>query len=85
MRQALASAVPPPRKPYPQRPRPPIDRYAGVIDGWLLADKQVPRKQWHAARRIWQRLVRALLKVWLFVLRLWCLDRAFHVAFATQA
>jgi transposase len=57
VRQALGSAVPPPRKPYPQRPRPAIDPYADVIDGWLLADMKVPRKQRHTARRVWQRLV----------------------------
>jgi hypothetical protein len=28
-----------------------------VIDGWLLADREVPRKQRHTARRVWQRLV----------------------------
>jgi hypothetical protein len=28
-----------------------------VIDGWLLADTDVPRKQRHTARRVWQRLV----------------------------
>jgi hypothetical protein len=27
VRQALALAMPPPRKPYPQRPRPAIDAY----------------------------------------------------------
>ncbi len=139
VRQALESAVPPPRKPYPQRPRPAIDDYAGLIDVWLLADREVPRKQRHTARRVWQRLVAehgaacsevsvsryvarrraelgldrvevsvpqshapgaeaevdfgefhaviagVLLKVWLFVLRLSCSGRAFHVAFATQA
>jgi transposase len=57
VRQALESAVPPPRRPYPPRPRPAIDAYAAVIDGWLLADKEVPRKQRHTARRVWQRLV----------------------------
>jgi transposase len=57
VRQALESAVPPPRRPYPQRPRPAIDAYAAVIDGWLLADRDVPRKQRHTARRVWQRLV----------------------------
>ncbi len=57
VRQALASAVPPPRKAYSRRPRPAIDPYAQVIDGWLLADREVPRKQRHTARRIWQRLV----------------------------
>ena len=28
-----------------------------VIDGWLLADREAPRKQRHTARRVWQRLV----------------------------
>jgi transposase len=139
VRQALASAVPPPRKEYPQRPRPAVDAYADVIDSWLMADRLVPRKQRHTARRVWQRLVAehgatcsegtvsryvarrraelgldrvevavpqshppgdeaevdfgefyaviagAMLKLWLFVLRLSCSGRAFHVAFATQA
>jgi transposase len=139
VRQAIDNAVPPPRRPYPQRPRPAIDAYAAVVDGWLLADRQVPRKQRHTARRVWQRLVAehgaglsevtvsryvarrkaelgldrlevsvpqqhlpgaeaevdfgefyamiagTLLKLWLFVLRLSCSGRAFHVAFATQA
>ena len=57
VRQALGRAVPPPRKAYPPRPRPAIDPYVQVIDGWLVADKDVPRKQRHTARRVWQRLV----------------------------
>jgi len=139
VRQALKSAVPPPRRPYAQRPRPAIGPYARVIDGWLLADREVPHKQRHTARRVWQRLVAehgasvsevtvsryvarrraelglqhvevavpqahlpgaeaevdfgefhamvagVLVKLWLFVLRLSCSGRAFHVAFATQA
>jgi transposase len=139
VRQALASALPPPRKPYPPRARPAIGRYAAVIDEWLLADRDVPPKQRHTARRIWQRLVAeheaglaevtvsryvarrraelgldkvqvtvpqshepgaeaevdfgefyaqvagVLLKLWMFVMRLCCSGRAFHVAFATQA
>ncbi len=38
---------------------PPGDRSRGstVIDAWLVADKDAPRKQRHTARRIWQRLV----------------------------
>ncbi len=49
--------MPPPRKPYPPRPRPAIDAYALIVDGWLLADVAAPRKQRHTARRVWQRLV----------------------------
>ncbi len=56
VREALASAVPPPRKPYARRVRPAIDAWAEVIDGWLIADGELPRKQRHTARRIWQRL-----------------------------
>ena len=139
VRQALASAVPPPRKAYPPRPRPAIGAYAAVIDAWLLADQDAPRKQRHTARRVWQRLVAehgavlaevtvsryvagrraelgldrvevavpqahlpgaeaevdfgefhatvagVLVKLWMFVMRLSCSGRAFHVAFATQA
>ena len=57
VRQALASAVPPPRKSYPRRPRPAIEAYVEVIDEWLVKDREVPRKQRHTARRVWQRLV----------------------------
>jgi transposase len=139
VRQALASAVPPPRQAYPPRPRPAIGPYMQVIDKWLVADREVPRKQRHTARRIWQRLAAehgatlaevtvsryvarrraelgldkvqvmvpqdhapgaeaevdfgefhavvagVLLKLWMFVMRLSCSGRAFHVAFATQA
>src|SRR5258707_8489692 len=57
VRQALASATPPPRKEYARRFRPAMDAWAEVIDGWLVADQELPRKQRHTARRIWQRLV----------------------------
>ncbi|MHB1490844.1 MAG: IS21 family transposase [Cellulomonas sp.] len=57
VRQALASAVPPPRKVYSRRPMPAIDPFVEVIDSWLLADREVPPKQRHTARRVWQRLV----------------------------
>jgi transposase len=139
VRQALASAVPPPRRPHPKRSCPAIGPFAEVIDSWLLADREMPRKQRHTARRIWQRLVAehgaslaevtvsryvarrraelgldrvevalpqahlpgaeaecdfaefhamiagALIKLWMFVMRLSCSGRAFHAAFATHA
>ena len=57
VRQALVSPVPPPRRVYPSRPRPAIDPWVEVIDGWLVGDQGVTRKQRHTARRVWQRLV----------------------------
>src|SRR5664280_2948476 len=57
VRQALASALPPPRKEYVARSRPAIDPWTDVIDAWLIADQDVHRKQRHTARRVWQRLV----------------------------
>jgi hypothetical protein len=36
-----------------------IREFVTVIDGWLIADKEAPRKQRHTARRVWQRLVAA--------------------------
>jgi transposase len=56
VRQALADAVPPPRK-VPVRSAPVTGPYVDLVRGWLLADRDVPRKQRHTARRIWQRLV----------------------------
>ncbi len=56
VRQALESAVPPPRQPYP-RTKPAIGAHAEVIRRWLTEDQDAPRKQRHTARRIWERLV----------------------------
>ena len=36
---------------------PAIGPWTEVIDGWLIEDKDAPRKQRHTARRVWQRLV----------------------------
>ncbi len=57
VRQALASAVPPARKPAPPRPAPALDPWKPTIEQWLEQDKTAPRKQRHTARRVWQRLV----------------------------
>lgn len=56
VRQALRSAVPPPKRPPRCRPAPRLGPFKAVIDEWLAADQEAPRKQRHTARRVWQRL-----------------------------
>ena len=57
MRQALAAARPPERARPAHRPAPALGPHHALIDDWLAADREAPRKQRHTARRIWQRLV----------------------------
>ena len=57
VRQALASAVPPVKRAPVSRPAPKLGAYQELIESWLEADLQAPRKQRHTARRVWQRLV----------------------------
>ena len=56
VRQALASAVPPPRK-IPARTSPRLAPFAAAVDGMLRADLDAPKKQRHTARRVLARLV----------------------------
>lgn len=39
------------------QPFPILEKYLPVIDGWLIADKDRPKKQRHTARRVYNRLV----------------------------
>ncbi len=57
VRQALVSALPPPRKRPGGRPAPKLGPYRALIDEWLVADREAPRKQRHTAKRVWQRLL----------------------------
>ena len=56
VRKMLAYSVPPGyrRQDPPRRPR--LEPFTGVIDAILEADRQVPRKQRHTAKRIFERL-----------------------------
>jgi transposase len=56
VRQALRSALPPPRA-VPRRTSPVMGPWIGLVREWLLADRDAPRKQRHTARRVWERLV----------------------------
>lgn len=48
--------VPAKRAPV-SRPAPKLGEYRELIDEWLLADREAPRKQRHTAKRVWRRLV----------------------------
>ena len=56
VRQALGDATPPQRR-RPARVAPALGPYKAVVRGWLVEDRDAPRKQRHTARRVWQRLV----------------------------
>ena len=57
VRQALASPLPPAKRVPSSRPAPKLGAYRALIDRWLEADLEAPRKQRHTAKRIWRRLV----------------------------
>jgi transposase len=57
VRQALVSPLPPSKRAPSGRPAPKLGAYRALIDEWLEADREAPRKQRHTAKRIWARLV----------------------------
>ncbi|MBA3748407.1 MAG: IS21 family transposase, partial [Solirubrobacterales bacterium] len=57
VREALASSLPPVRRVPVGRPAPRLGAYRELIDEWLAADREAPRKQRHTSKRIWRRLV----------------------------
>jgi transposase len=56
VRQALSCAVPPARR-TPDRVAPVLGSHVDTVRRWLIEDQDVPRKQRHTARRVWQRLL----------------------------
>jgi transposase len=56
VREALTRAEPAPRK-TPVRRSPQLEPFKEIIDGWLRADLDAPRKQRHTVKRIHARLV----------------------------
>lgn len=56
VREALSCSVPPDRK-VAEREAPALGPWKVTVREWLVADQDVPRKQRHTARRVWQRLV----------------------------
>ncbi len=57
VRAALDSTWPTPRAEYPSRASK-LDPFKSVIDEWLVADLDAPRKQRHTATRVFDRLLR---------------------------
>ena len=51
VRQALASAIPPPRR-TPARTSPGLGPFKSAIDEMLRSDLDAPKKQRHTARRV---------------------------------
>jgi transposase len=57
VRAALESPLPALKRAPVGRPAPKLGPFRPVIDGWLEADREAPRKQRHTAKRIWRRIV----------------------------
>jgi len=49
--------VPRAKRPPRARPAPKLGAYRQIIEAWVEADRDAPRRQPHTAKRIWRRLV----------------------------
>jgi transposase len=56
VRKMLAFSVPPGYRRHKPIKRPKLDGFTEIIDGWLDGDRDVPRKQRHTAKRVFDRL-----------------------------
>jgi transposase len=56
VREALTRAEPTPRK-KPERRSPKLEPFKKIVDEWLIADLDAPRKQRHTVKRIYTRLI----------------------------
>jgi hypothetical protein len=87
VRQALANAEPPERKPV-NRERPVLEPLIEFIDAILEADRTAPRKRRHTAHRIWQRIVTELppeRKVAEVTVRRYVRERKHELGWSTRA
>src|ERR1039458_7918166 len=57
VRQAIAFAIPPERKPPPARVAPVLGPWEPIIDGGLEVNKDAPKKRRHTAHRVFERLI----------------------------
>lgn len=56
VRKMVAYSAPPGYRRQPPVRRPKLDAFVSTIDHWLDEDRQVPRKQRHTAKRVFDRL-----------------------------
>src|ERR1039457_4114917 len=56
LQKILTHSVPPGYRQTQPRPQPKIGPYRERIQQILMADRELPRKQRHTAKRIWERL-----------------------------